>query len=158
MWVLKLIPTLFKFKASATLDEDERDERDDGDDGDDRDDREDREDKEDKEDKENREDKAKTSQPYYPHFPYYPYYPHKFDLNQRINFSSEGCRVRHSAKIPTMGCTRGTAHCRDFLLGDAINPLSREISCQKVVDVVYLKRISPGIVHKVQPGGYYFYR
>ena len=27
MWVLKLIPTLFKFKASATLDEDDRDDR-----------------------------------------------------------------------------------------------------------------------------------
>ena len=27
-----------------------------------------------------------------------------------INFLLEVCRVLHSAKIPTMGCTRSTAH------------------------------------------------
>ena len=45
---------------------------------------------------------------------------------------SEGCRVQHSAKMATMGSTQCTSHCRHFLLGAAIDPLSQ----QKTVAVV----------------------
>ena len=58
----------------------------------------------------------------------------------RNNLLLEGCRVLHSAKIPTMGCTKGTAHCRDFLLGAAIDPLSREILA---VDLTTIHKILP---------------
>ena len=57
-----------------------------------------------------------------------PYYLQNSTSISEINFLLEGCRVLHSAKIPTMGCTRSTAHCRDFLLGAAIDPLSQEIT------------------------------
>ena len=58
-----------------------------------------------------------------------PYYLQNSTSISEINLLSEGCRVLPSAKIPTMGCTKRTAHCRDFLLGAAIDPLSRQIIC-----------------------------
>ena len=104
MWVLKLIPTLFKFKQSATLDGDDRDDRDDGDD---------------------REDKAKTSQPppTIPIFPIIPIIPINSTSISKINFSSEGCRVRHSAKIPTMGCTKAYCSLSGFFVRGRNRPL-----------------------------------
>ena len=36
--------------------------------------------------------------------------------------------MQRSAKIPTMGCTWRTAHCRDFLLAAADDPLSQDYS------------------------------
>ena len=47
------------------------------------------------------------------------------------NLLSEGCRVLHSAKMPPMGSTWCTSHWWHFLLGDAIDPLSQQISCSR---------------------------
>ena len=43
-----------------------------------------------------------------------PIFPINSTSISKINLLSEGRRVLHSAKIPTMGCTKRTAHCRDF--------------------------------------------
>ena len=75
MWVLKLIPTLFKFKQSATLD------------GDDRNDREDREDREDRND---REDKAKIRRRHHsPIIPIFPIIPINSTSISKKNFLLE---------------------------------------------------------------------
>ena len=42
-----------------------------------------------------------------------PFIPAPAHLSQRTYFSREGLQMQRSAKIPTMGCTRSTVHCRD---------------------------------------------
>ena len=68
---------------------------------------------------------------------------------------SEGCRVLHSAKIPTMGCTLAYYSLSGpFLLAAADAPLSREIiCCQKGLDLAYRKSEHPRIVLKRTASG-----
>ena len=84
-----------------------------------------------------------------------PFIPAPAHLSQRTYFSREGLQMQRSAKIPTMGCTRSTAHCRDsFLLAAADAPLSREIiCCQKGSDLAYRKSEHPRIVLKRTASG-----
>ena len=63
------------------------------------------------------------------HSPIFPIFLINSTSISEINLLSEGCRVLHSAKMPPMGSTRCTSHWWHFLLGAAIDPLSRKIIC-----------------------------
>ena len=61
--------------------------------------------------------------PIIPIFPIYPIIPINSTSISEINLLSEGCRVLHSAKIPTMGCTKAYCSLSGFFVRGRNRPL-----------------------------------
>ena len=61
--------------------------------------------------------------PIIPIIPIIPIFPINSTSISKINFSSEGCRVLHSAKTPTMGCTKAYCSLSGFFVRGRNLPL-----------------------------------
>ena len=74
-------------------------------------------------------------------------------LNQRTISREKGCRCNARRISRRWTVLKRTAHCWDNLLAAADAPLSREISCQKGLDLAYRKSEHPRIVLKRTASG-----